>query len=100
MPTRADPHSRESRRGSQRASGFLERNRAVLRRSLRTVQRWERVAALPVRRVASGHSAVYAFRTELDAWWRKQPSHVTREPEADQSRQADRPVQRLGPESH
>lgn len=40
-----------------------------LRRGVRTAQRWERVAGLPVRRVASERGAVYAFRSELDAWW-------------------------------
>lgn len=42
---------------------------AYLRRGVRTAQRWERVAGLPVRRVASERGAVYAFRSELDAWW-------------------------------
>jgi tetratricopeptide (TPR) repeat protein len=42
-----------------------------LRRSLRTAQRWEREAGLPVRRVSSDGGAVYAFRSEIDAWWQK-----------------------------
>ena len=42
-----------------------------LRRSVRTAQRWERDARLPVRRVSSDGSAVYAFRSEIDDWWRK-----------------------------
>lgn len=40
-----------------------------LGRSVRTVQRWERAAGLPVRRVAMKRGAVYAFTTELDRWW-------------------------------
>src|SRR6187455_540954 len=43
-----------------------------LKRGVRTVQRWERVSGLPVRRVASQRGAVYAFRAELDTWWRAQ----------------------------
>lgn len=41
-----------------------------LRRSVRTVQRWERTEALPVRRLRheKGES-VYAFAADLDRWW-------------------------------
>jgi hypothetical protein len=41
-----------------------------LRRGVRTAQRWERDAGLPVRRVGGDRQAVYAFRGELDDWWR------------------------------
>src|SRR6185436_12648607 len=41
-----------------------------LRRSPRTVQRWERQEGLPVHRlVHDKQGSVYAFRTELDGWW-------------------------------
>lgn len=41
-----------------------------LRKSVRTIQRWERRAGLPVRRVrVGGKSVVFAYRTELDQWW-------------------------------
>lgn len=43
---------------------------AYLKRGVRTVQRWERTAGLPVRRVPSPRGAVYAFTAELDRWWR------------------------------
>lgn len=49
-----------------------------LRRGLRTVQRWERLAGLPVRRIGPGRGGVYAFRAELDAWWVAQAIDVTR----------------------
>ena len=42
-----------------------------LRRGLRTAQRWEREAGLPVRRVAGERGAVYAFAAEIDAWWQR-----------------------------
>jgi tetratricopeptide (TPR) repeat protein len=45
-----------------------------LRRGVRTAQRWERDAGLPVRRVGGDHRAVYAFRSELDGWWRGRPN--------------------------
>lgn len=44
-----------------------------LRRDVRTVQRWEETAGLPVhRRVQNGQKRgpVFAFRSELDAWFR------------------------------
>jgi WD40 repeat protein len=43
---------------------------AYLNRSVRTVRRWEEQQKLPVHRV--GHqkgASVYAYKTELDAWW-------------------------------
>ena len=45
---------------------------AYLKRGVRTVQRWEHVAGLPVRRTPSTRGAVYAFRADLDQWWRTQ----------------------------
>ena len=49
---------------------------SYLRRDIRTVQRWERLHGLPVRRLVIGKAGqVYAYRSELDAWVRKrQPS--------------------------
>ena len=41
-----------------------------LRRGVRTAQRWERDAGLPVQRVGGDRRAVYAFRADLDDWWR------------------------------
>src|ERR1700686_1720672 len=49
---------------------------AYLRREIRTVQRWERYQGLPVRRLQIGKlGTVYAFRSELDKWYReRQPA--------------------------
>ncbi|MBI1789405.1 MAG: PD40 domain-containing protein [Acidobacteria bacterium] len=47
-----------------------------LNRDIRTVQRWEETAGLPVYRKAQGRlkgSPVYAYRSELDAWLRQSP---------------------------
>lgn len=49
---------------------------AYLRRGVRTAQRWERDAGLPVRRVAHARGAVYAFRGDLDAWWQGRLRHT------------------------
>jgi hypothetical protein len=42
---------------------------SYLKRGVRTVQRWEREAGLPVRRLATEkRGAVYAYKSEIDAW--------------------------------
>jgi tetratricopeptide (TPR) repeat protein len=43
---------------------------AHLRRSVRTVQRWEREEGLPVHRhLHEKLGSIYAFRSEIDQWW-------------------------------
>jgi TolB-like protein len=43
---------------------------AYLKRGARTVQRWEREKGLPVRRLRPDKpGSVFAFKSELDAWW-------------------------------
>ncbi len=45
--------------------------------SVRTVQRWERLEGLPVRRhMHESAGSVYASRAELDAWWSSRPAAV------------------------
>jgi TolB-like protein/cytochrome c-type biogenesis protein CcmH/NrfG len=45
---------------------------AYLRREIRTVQRWEKYQGLPVRRLIIGKlGSVYAYRSELDKWYRE-----------------------------
>ena len=47
---------------------------AYLKRGVRTVQRWERCAGLPVRRPRPGErSPVFAFVEELDQWMHSRP---------------------------
>ena len=44
---------------------------AYLNRSVRTVTRWEREESLPVHRhLHSKSGSVYAYKAELDAWWK------------------------------
>jgi tetratricopeptide (TPR) repeat protein len=44
-----------------------------LKRDVRTVQRWEKFAGLPVHRHAESRlRTAYAYRSELDGWWRAQ----------------------------
>ena len=53
---------------------------AYLRKGLRTVQRWERTEGLPVRRLGQG--SVFAYKSELDAWWRTHSHTLAAEPES------------------
>lgn len=60
---------------------------AYLRREIRTVQRWERYQGLPVRRLQIGKlGSVYAYRSELDKWYReRQPAAENSEEDAEKS---------------
>jgi TolB-like protein len=60
-----------------------------LRREVRTVQRWEKSANLPVHRVQlEKQSAVYAYKSELDAWYRDRRPNLESESE-DNERHAE-----------
>src|SRR6188768_2512106 len=48
-----------------------------LNRSVRTVTRWEREESLPVHRhLHSKSGSVYAYKAELDDWWKKRGASV------------------------
>jgi hypothetical protein len=48
-----------------------------LKRTVRTVQRWEKTEGLPVHRHVHDHQgSVYAHRSQLDAWWASEPVSV------------------------
>jgi TolB-like protein/tetratricopeptide (TPR) repeat protein len=50
---------------------------AYLRREIRTVQRWEKLQGLPIRRLVVGKlGSVYAYRSELDKWYRERQPHA------------------------
>ena len=50
---------------------------AYLKRDVRTVQRWEKLEGLPVHRHLHSHKGtVYAYRSQLDAWWSHRASHL------------------------
>ena len=58
-----------SDRGAQRLDSW-KAIAAYLKRDVRTVQRWERYEHLPVHRKLHGKlSSIYAYPSELDAWW-------------------------------
>ena len=59
---------------------------AYLKRGIRTVQRWERSSALPVRRVETDRpGSVFAYKRELDEWW---ASRVQGAPEVEEKRES------------
>src|SRR4029453_12896943 len=50
---------------------------AYLNRSVRTVTRWEREESLPVHRhLHSKSGSVYAYKAELDDWWKNRGGSV------------------------
>ena len=58
---------------------------AYLKKEVRTVQRWEKHSGLPVRRLAHGkQGTVFAYKSELDAWWQESQSKF-----ADEEEQSD-----------
>src|SRR5438128_2734757 len=55
---------------------------AYLKREVRTVQRWEKGEGLPVHRhLHDKHGTVYAYETEIDAWWASRRLQLEPEPE-------------------
>jgi TolB-like protein/Flp pilus assembly protein TadD len=53
---------------------------AYLKKEVRTVQRWEKNLGLPVRRLAQGkQGTVFAYKSELDSWWRQSQSKIESE---------------------
>jgi len=59
---------------------------SYLNRGTRTVQRWEREEGLPVHRLLHEKlGSVYAFRSELDAWWNSRRADLTKEAAEKQS---------------
>lgn len=49
---------------------------AYLKRDVRTVHRWEADQGLPIRRhLHTKRATVYAYKSELEAWWKTRESH-------------------------
>ena len=63
---------------------------SYLKRDVRTVQRWEQREAMPVHRhLHDKIGSVYAFRSEIDAWWESRRTRLT----PDDTAESDRPTQ-------
>lgn len=55
---------------------------AYLRRAVRTVRRWEREEGLPVHRhLHKKLGTVYAYKSQVDAWWASRRAHLEAQPE-------------------
>ncbi len=79
-PAPSPPEPREPS-SSERLDSWKE-IAAYLRRDVRTVQRWEKKAGMPVHRhLYDKLGAVYAYRPELDTWWRDRRPPDEDEPE-------------------
>jgi tetratricopeptide (TPR) repeat protein len=53
---------------------------SYLQRDVSTVQRWEKRESMPVHRhVHDKQGSVYAFRSELDVWWRGRRLHLAQQ---------------------
>src|SRR6202790_3212345 len=51
---------------------------SYLKRDVSTVQRWERRESMPVHRhLHDKQGSVFAFRSELDAWWESRRARLT-----------------------
>jgi len=62
---------------------------AYLKRGARTVQRWEREEGLPVHRLQHDKlGSVYAYRSELDAWWASRGQQLKEEAPAGEKPEA------------
>jgi len=73
------------RRASERLDSWKE-IAAYVKREIRTVQRWEKSLGLPVRRLAD-QQGVFAYKSELDIWWRERETKIQEE-EAEADRRA------------
>jgi Tol biopolymer transport system component len=59
---------------------------AYLKRDVRTLRRWEKGQGLPVHRhLHKKLGSVYAYKTELDAWWHKGGAKAETEPSQEQA---------------
>ncbi|HEY3128913.1 MAG TPA: guanylate cyclase [Acidobacteriota bacterium] len=71
LPNHSQPAETD---GSDRLDSWKE-IAAHLKRGVRAVQRWEREEGLPIHRhLHKKLGSVYAFKRELDDWWRKRPA--------------------------
>jgi Tol biopolymer transport system component len=81
----------------ERLDGRLDSWKEIARylgRSTRTLRRWELAEGLPVHRLAhEKRGSVYAYRAELDEWWRSRGMALAQEPDSDDSQAFSEPRQ-------
>src|SRR5262245_40220746 len=92
------PSDDTSRRRPEDLLGSWKAISAYLKRDVSTVQRWEKHEGMPVHRhLHAKRGSVYAYRTELDAWWAGRAAHLDAQPPSAAAMQeaARAPLQRL-----
>src|SRR5258707_12473450 len=71
--------------GESRLDNFLDSWKEIatyLEREVRTVQRWEKKEGLPVhRQIHEKLGTVYAYKSEIDVWWRERRAKLASKPE-------------------
>jgi Tol biopolymer transport system component len=68
---------------------------AFLKRDVSTVQRWERREGMPVHRhVHDKQGSVFAYRSELDSWWKSRQIQLTEKSAAEEPSSEPAPLQR------
>ncbi len=71
--------------GESRPDNFLDSWKEIatyLGREVRTVQRWEKNEGLPVhRQIHEKLASVYAYKSEVDGWWRERSAKLASKPE-------------------
>jgi hypothetical protein len=76
-----DPQNRSSDAGQpDHRLDSWKKIASYLKRDVRTVQRWERREAMPVHRhLHDKQGSVFAFPSELDAWWESRRTLLAQE---------------------
>lgn len=99
METNGQPATDGQKPEGVRLDGWKE-IAAYLDRHVTTVRRWEKTEALPVHRhVHDKLGSVYAFREELDAWWRSRRADLEATSAADALPDDDAPDEPVDGES-
>ena len=77
------PSGSSTQRSDEQLADRLDSWKAIatyLKRDISTVQRWEKLEKMPVHRHLHGKlGSVYAFRPELDTWWRNRSVRLRHE---------------------
>jgi hypothetical protein len=91
----ADPADRRALKTPDRLDSWKEIS-AYLKRDVRTLQRWEANESLPVHRLPHARQGtVFAFKSELDAWWLNRAQRSFPAPEQAESGESEQPRPRL-----
>jgi TolB-like protein/Tfp pilus assembly protein PilF len=93
--SRHDPSTPASQESTTNGLDSWKEIAAYLKRNVSTVQRWEKREGMPVHRHQHDKlGSVYAFRSEIDAWWQSRRLHL----EEKQNRGTETEAVHLAPE--